>query len=432
MSSLGAKEIYKRPGRVDTFITKMQNGNPFELVSGSSVVLKNDPKVAAALRSMQDVSKITLVSKTTGAIVKFSQLKKSKEFGGGTGSGAGADATALNESAQAVFAAARWINKRVNKLPGDMVYYDDSTFLAGLKNSDVTNTLEEIKSLDDSWIKSSVAGASKLYSMYGSKKYTFHRQSSWVKNLERHWKTLNAAADNPFSDINKWSPADIYLISDNGARAPINSTKNLVELNNLLLENFNSKDIVGVSLKKITSTARATAYNIGEKKKTIKYVDYTVGKVNFFQAKDVYIYFTVDGAIQFRTFPSFQGEIKGEAAAQGKIGYGSVAKVLRDITQQSAPEINAIKQKIRSKDNNFLDSFFSLYQGLSKDPVKLSKANFVTKLQEKDEEWQLSKYLGCVIIDTIKRKKVEDRFVSEVISYASSTSKLSGPFLKLE
>ena len=285
MSDLGGSKIYQRPGRVDTFIKKMENGESFERVSGSPVVLKKDPAVYTALRSNKVTSSISLQD-ISGQPIKFNQLKKSKEFGGGGGSGAGSDSTALYESAQAVFAAARWLNKKGNNLPGEMSFYNDMIFEEASKSYDVTNTLDQIKTLDDSWIQSSVKGAAKLYSLYRSKKYTFHRQSAWVKSLEKHWDQLNKNADRPFSDINKWSPADIYLVSDAGKRVDLLKTTSLVELNNMLLSNYRSKDIIGVSLKKITNQATASGYNVGESKKIIKYEDYTLGKTGFFNTKE--------------------------------------------------------------------------------------------------------------------------------------------------
>ena len=51
-----------------------------------------------------------------------------------------------------------------------------------------------------------------------------------------------------------------------------------------------------------------------------------VRQVTFFSSQDIYIE-TNSGEIQFRTFggsTSWQGEIKGTAAAAGKIGGGNV------------------------------------------------------------------------------------------------------------
>ena len=51
---------------------------------------------------------------------------------------------------------------------------------------------------------------------------------------------------------------------------------------------------------------------------------------------------------------------------------------------------------------------------------------------DKGVSWAFSKFLGCQLIDRIISKKIQDDFISECISYASSSSDLSGPFVKVE
>jgi hypothetical protein len=53
-------------------------------------------------------------------------------------------------------------------------------------------------------------------------------------------------------------------------------------------------------------------------------------------------------------------------------------------------------------------------------------------VSKKDAEWQLSKFMGCDIVSTILNNGIQNQFINDVVSYASSTSKLSGPYLKTE
>ena len=58
----------------------------------------------------------------------------------------------------------------------------------------------------------------------------------------------NQEKPKPFSDINKWSPADIYAVK-RGARIDLNKFSTLGEFTNELKELYDKQDLVGISLK---------------------------------------------------------------------------------------------------------------------------------------------------------------------------------------
>jgi len=146
----------------------------------------------------------------------------------------------------------------------------------------------------------------------------------------------------------------------------------------------------------------------------------------------VYIYFTVDGKIQFRTFPeTFQGEIKGKNANQGKLSYGPIQSLLRKLKLPQLMDVKVLRSGLEKNDLKIYEVFYANYKKYSKDN-KLSMKEFIKENNEKGVSWSFSKFLGCQLIDIIISKKAQDNFVTEAISYASSSSDLSGPFLKLE
>ena len=436
MANLSIAELTKpgREWRSAKILEKIKTKSAFELANGSRAILTATNEVLKILADPKKVAlQRTLVfTDPKGNEVPLTKIKKSKEFGGGGGSGAGSEVTAIAESAQALYAQALFSYGSV----------DNASIEKAYKLSDVSASLEQIKQLPDDWIKSSVVGANILKKNLPKKNVTFHRQSQWVKGLEKHFLNLNKQHNSIFSDINKWSPADIYMVSDKGKSINVASTTTINELNSLLNKALSDGDIIGISLKKIVGNGSFKYYNIGEKKKEISYLNYTLGKTGFFNSKDAYIYFTVDGSIQFRTFPSFQGEIKGKNAAQGKIGYGSIAALVRLKLGVTAPDINATKNAIKRKDDNFLTEFYQLYVKYSNDQKKVKKAEFVGKLYELGDEWILSKYMGSKLIDIAltatvpskyrTKKSAADIFISSIVEYASSTSDLSGPYAKIE
>lgn len=436
MSNLSIAELIKpgREWRAAKILEKIKDRTAFELSNGSKAVLTATEDV---INILSDISKIKSqrnlnFTDSNGNQVPLTKIKKSKEFGGGGGSGAGAEVTSIAESAQAVYAQALYSFGSIN----------DNNLEKAYKLSNVSATLEQIKSLPDDWIESSILGASIIRKNLPKQKVSFHRQSTWVKGLEKHFSNLNKQHNSVFSDINKWSPADIYMISDKGLTINFANSTSLNEFNSILAKALADQDIVGISLKKIVGNGSFKYYNVGEKKKEVKYTGYTLGKTGFFNSKDAFIFFTVDGSIQFRTFPSFQGEIKGKNAAQGKIGYGSIAALIRLKLGVTAPDISTTRASIKRKDPKFFESFFDLYIKYSNDSKKVDKNEFVAMVSKLGDEWMLSKYMGSKLIELATTtlvpskyrtdKSAADIFISSIIEYASSTSDLSGPYAKIE
>lgn len=96
-SNLSRAELFKYDWRVIKFLDKYQKNEPFELVNGSSVVLKYDKDVAKQIENKTISNSATLIAQD-GKVYKFSDLKKTKEFGGkGEGSGTAKEDIALSQ-----------------------------------------------------------------------------------------------------------------------------------------------------------------------------------------------------------------------------------------------------------------------------------------------------------------------------------------------
>lgn len=179
----------------------------------------------------------------------------------------------------------------------------------------------------------------------GSGKFQkFHRGSKWVSDIEsKRYKIFNDNANNFFSGVDKWQPADIWMTTADGEKEKLDEycCKNCVDVaatlfehaNIIMLEKFASKDIIPISLKKIgasSSAAKILEFNTGTKEAAhydIKVTGATLNKEgNFWKSMDVYVFFKNGGknAIQFRSFTgmlsSWKGELSGTVARAGKIG----------------------------------------------------------------------------------------------------------------
>ena len=425
-NNLAPGELYKYQVRVDKFIEKLKKKSPFVLTTGETVVLKYDKAVADAILNKVDPTKIILKSADGTASYTLGKFAKTAEFGGAEKiAGAGSEITKLTESAQCVYAQALWNSTND---------YNDDDLKEAYASVKVDESLENILNLPDSWKKSCIIGAELLYKRFGKKNYTFHRGSSWVKNLENVFAKLNKV-DKFFSNPNKWSPADIYMLSPVGAQIKFDHTiDDIVELNRILYEALASGDIIGVSLKKMKKGGKIDYYNYDEEKKVIEFDKFTTGADGFFSSKDIYIYFTVNGKVQFRTFSeptSWQGEIKGKIANGGKLGYGPIQGVLRRLGLKQLTDVKVLKSAIDKMDPIMLKKFYENYSRYASDSKKLSYDEFKDQVDANGKPWLFSKYIGLELIDIITDSNEQDDFITSSIQYASSQSELSAPFIKL-
>lgn len=343
----------------------------------------------------------------------------------GGGSGAGARATAIGESAQCLYLAA---HRDVGAED-----FTEPELVDGFKKCACDVKLQDIrKELTEDWIKSSIIGAKLLKKkINATKNYTYHRGSPWVTALENQWKIINRN-EGVFSNINKWSPADIWVV-ETGLNPDWSQFKNYVQLNAYIEKMFDEKRIMGVSLKKVTvGQGRYSVKNkTGAVKKSYSYTGYTFGKT-FLTSKDWYINYD-GGRIQMRTFgkvaSSWQGEIKGQSANQGKVGGGVLQNIVKRVTGVTCTIPNKVKM-----DKPHIDKLYKYLNDLTTE--KMDYEVFVSEISKKSvefgEQWFLSKFLGAEICSIIDNYSSPNDVTTEILSYASSQSSLSGVYAKVE
>lgn len=424
-SSLAPCELYRYDWRVDKFLEKFRNELPLTHIDGSSVILKYD-KTVDVLISARSRLRLTLTG-LDGKRYTLSNLAKTAEFGGGSGIGGGTALTKLTESAQAIYAQARWFNDA----------HDDDNFTvdylrAANTLADVDEKIESIiEDLPSDWTKSCMLGANALFSEFSDNKYHFHRGSEWVLKLETLFKQLNVK-ERLFSNINKWSPSDIYMLTEEGLATDFSLIESISQLNETLIHALESQDIIGVSLKMLGKSAKISFQNIGNAQHEYKLIGVSVGSSGFFSSKDVLIFFGDTNKIQFRTFPeTFQGEIKGKNANHGKISYGPIQTILRSFALPNLTDVKSLRKMILDSDADMFEEFYFMYcTHWSGD--KLQIETFVENCKAKGSAWMFSKFLGLQLVHNIVQFGKGDEFVTACVRYASSSSEMSAPFAKLE
>ena len=377
----------------------------------------------------------------------------------GSGSGGGSDETAKNESTQALFCALRW--SRTQDLSKDNWSMADLETV--LPNCDINpttlwnNDLEQLLMVDPTWYDSHVKGANLIYEKVNNrtKVYTFHRGSKAVKDIEQAFSVCNKniTGGPAFSDINKWTPADIYLMSNDFISNGLDRIKNSTTiecLNQVIQELFDSRDLIGISLKKIETA------NGNWSVKNHKDIPKDVSEVKFrelsgsFDSIDFYLKWgnNIKDQIQFRDTSgkgdSWQGEIKGLSAAQGKIGGGVVDGYLKQLFQKELGVGNmskhaTLKQRSEPTHNDRVKVTQDIFDLAKKYKSTTLMKDFVdddqtlSDIARKSKSWRYSKYINLKLIEILSglsdTKKTE--LVRAWYFYAASQSELSAVYAKV-
>jgi hypothetical protein len=410
-----------REFRLELFLRKYKGNESFTLTDGSEIVLKYNAEIERALKAKDSKTASSIGLETmAGEKIAFGKLSKTAEFGGGRGSGGGSASTTATESAQCVYLQAIWDNPQTKFSPDDLRNAYTKVF--------VNATVDQILLGDDAWISSSIDTARMLHKVLKKKTYSFHRGSDWVNTLDNHYKRLNRV-EKAFSNLNKWNPADIWLVAKGAeSKYDFDGAQSLQYLNNELLKAFAARDIVGVSLKKVASRPRLTQVNYKAPFKSPTFSSVSYGKKDFFKSKDGYLFGSGGLEMQFRTFPTFQCEIIGKAAKHGKVSHGPIDSALYATNRNKTENRRQLESSIKSDREGFLDKFYGFYTSAVLNPVDREK--FGENLKGKTIEWLVSKYYVTTIFTMVKGR--EQMFMDYLYRLAKSQSKLSSVHLKVQ
>tara|TARA_Y100000589_G_C27180177_1_gene640407 strand:+ start:269 stop:1816 length:1548 start_codon:yes stop_codon:yes gene_type:complete len=405
-------------------------------------------------------------------------LVKTTEFGGGqSGSGAGSEDTDLFEGAACWVGAFRYT---LGTTPLSDDYHctlDD--FRSVEKHVDTKESMEDIHAFlieNNDWMKSSIRTANALYAdtRYRNTNFHWYHGNDFVKSINAHFAKVNKAAKEddpnnvaPFGNINKWNPADIWLCDCNVSSPLANQEQYFAGWNTLLLNLIEQKKLIGVSLKKVTtSRARIERTNMGEQKTTKSFV--SVGANSLFGSMDTY--FEGQGfRMQMRDTTgkgkTWQGEILGGSAfgvgaKGGKVGGGILNRILESVYGEGNGVFRNydVDGAIRVSRGNQLDQPIydlamankgviiqgergNLYrpQGFNRDrtgeEVTLDNVRDAGgRSGNSASQWKFSKFLGLEVVDIVMSGNAQQRneVSTKLYRYAASKSDQSAPFLKVQ
>ena len=393
-----------------------------------------------------------------------------------------ADKTALAESSQALFCAvADFLGEnKSDKMLDIKKYLTYTDFKRAVGEGIVSKAEKRIRtpgvSLTDietflgtnnDWYKSSVLIALKLVKditgvdadfklkQEGFQNLFYFRGDKEVMgNIEALFKIANKSPITEknqvkFGNVNKWSPADIYLATDIArsqiAKALQNAkpkTYSFVDLNILTSNLIDSGDLLPLSLKKTTKTVQLQKVNFDKKDeiKALEKVSLSPKKVTNWQpykkvpfgtkgeTRDMRAFLNNNGEIKFRHDPSakrFVAEFIGGGAEARGGSIGSIKlfcelfalvdnetskKVLKEYQEGEKQYFVDLKliENLRGKDKKLFDH----------ERGAISAMNIINRIMPILKQW----------FTRTDQKKVDD-FIRIIYQYITSRTPLSGKFI---
>ncbi len=349
-------------------------------------------------------------------------------------SGAGSEITALAESLQAYACATR---QHLGKELIDVSQITDKT----ISDANCDRTLKQcMNGLDENWFRSVILTANLIFEEVPGanvgKKFEFHRGGRLVDSIYDQWRQFKKGSGITGDD--KWNPADIWMVKK-GFKLDTNFAT-LTDYNRYIYDQFALTNLMGISLKKIDpkSVPHSKIFNNG-KPLVANFTGIKLG-LNMTDSKDIYIQYEYEGKsgeVQLRNFSSrpvpssWQGEIKGKAAAGGKIGGGVIFEGAIDIGISRSKLTLPNQVPIDKPTDADFKKFAKMFKELSGSKESVDNLVIIAKAgHRKDKTWWMSKYIGVDLVYTVINEKKQDDLCKYIFEYASSATKNSSIFIK--
>ena len=388
-----------------------------------------------------DITNKTLAGTFGGTQIDTFDLKRIRlRYKGPQGGGArgGTRIANLGEGSQCIYAAVAF------GLGRNITQRDISkTNIEKYKNKfDIDSTVDEIlDDLPEIWMNSSILGANKLFDKFFkvNGKFTFHKASKdagskivrKINELFQKFKKDEGLSLN----INKWNPADFWLVSSEFDIKILEDEKTMEGFNQQIQKQLLNNKLIGISLKQMGGKATLTINNVERNKKyEKKYSGYTFSTKSI----DGYINLTGNSKLQFRAtagptnLTGWQGEIQGGLAAGGKISLGPFNMLLRAHDIKEIPT-DAAKRVKNEPDKVYEDISYGLekFGNMKKAEITKFKTNKIVTNQYLYSKLQVVQLIKIFEVTLKQKKKLRNQLAEDMFLYAASLSKYSSAFYKL-
>ena len=285
------------------------------------------------------------------------------------------------------------------------------------------------------WVEAVVRSTNALKKSKWMKKnnYTFYRGVSFMNIIYNEFNKLKKR-DNISLANDKWNPSDIWASS----KTSIPSFDSLIELNQYISKSLKSGDVVGISLKKSTSSPVVEWYGPDEKPEIIKYKGISKPKGKNAPFPTGITINTSKANINFRSFRIIKaapitGEIigGGKAARGGKVP-SSIKKDVIDkykISQMSKSRISSID------DNKLKEYVSSLWKqcghNFSENDIAKGWSDREKNIQDRTGYWM--SIINSLEIGSFlnQNKSLADNIITKFYTGSSSKGSNSSEFIKV-
>ena len=443
--TLGSSELRKpnsatKQPRTDILRDLINARTPLETKDGKHVLVTDIDSAMKAIDQFE-VDNKNFNLHTDRGLIKNTQLKKSKAFGGGgAGAGGGTDQTRVTESAQCLWCAA--LLELGPTTPMENV--TEEHLKSAQRFIHVDAKFDEMMNISDAWKESSYLSAQKLIQEgYIKRGMHFHRNDRVMKSIYAAKDKAYKNTDLPKMSDDKWNPGDIWALDPSVDVSKLDTTS-IRGLQKSILDHFVNRTMVAISLKLVKKTAKIKYYNIklppdtdDHKITSIGGKSMSTGRGTFWSAKGGEI--IVDGSTKIivrdnASFGTIKAEIMGKTARGGGAAWGYLATALRQVFGTRLPSVRDISNVAQSAHAGNERDLKKIYDVFSK-VERMTYEEFMEQISSSniDATWLHAKYGVCLFLEPLMSNggSKADRAITKIVNYAASSSEDSSAFIKV-
>ena len=307
-------------------------------------------------------------------------------------------------------------------------------------------TFEQVMELDPSWHYSGYWTAKRLVKeRLINNKMTFHRNDKVMKDI---YKVKDITVKNSgLSKIehDKWNPGDIWATTDKSIASKLPNTS-IQELNLKLIELFNSRKLMGISLKKVTAENALKLEIKNKDASRYKYKFMSGSSMAVFKRKGGDIWRSKSSKVFFNggtaairnksQFAALTFELELKTARGGGGGYGQISDSLKKRMNIRLPTNQDLKSQAMDLKQKGEKSKFAmpLYNMIKKIHPEVSKEEWMNGFTIKSAGDIHSKIAGIYVLHPLvvnAKNGKADLVITDMVNYAGSTLEESSIYAKV-
>lgn len=447
------------PLRGDIILGKIKNKEKFQLKDGGKAIVeledgieisdtdgKYDPSKSDNLKLSKSRLKNSFINPNNGQKFKISDFIKTDEFGGGRGSSLGTIDTKIVETIQAyVFAFKQKYSPNKNLM---VRMFDNDEILAKICQCGEAYGYEKI-SLDTikkhkdyflTFIKTANKFISRIGILSKTKKYNFHQISSGSSFAIALSESYRRSCKNSFGlivNMAKWTPSDIWAVNELLENDFIEELKNIntvTDLNQFIDFNFGensrSRNIVGISLKKISSRQENILVVINKETERPRFEINHISLSNnpFTKGLDIIIkrlskkYPGID-KLNVRSNSSsisnINVEIIGSSSRHGKCSLNQINSFLKSSNLETVPLVNNLSKIPQKELSKMVMDLYDEMLNLESSEIRLGRIPTTSVTMP----YLISKYQSLLLSKILINSKISDpqssdKCINSIMYYA--------------